>query len=132
MEKVYKHKDLAVIWKSDLCIHSGKCVKGLPNVFKPNDKPWIDLSEVEKTDLMKTIDTCPSGALSYKAEEEKKNNPQVEVIVIKGGPLLVKGEVNITDSEGKIKIMPKCSLCRCGASSNKPFCDGTHKSITFE
>lgn len=132
MEKQYKNKDVTVIWKPDLCIHSANCVKGLPNVFKPNDKPWINLSEVDKVDIMKTIDTCPSGALSYRQEEDKLKNPPVEVVVIKGGPLLVKGEVIITDSEGEIKTMPKCSLCRCGASSNKPFCDGSHKSITFE
>ncbi|WP_026571718.1 MULTISPECIES: CDGSH iron-sulfur domain-containing protein [Sediminibacillus] len=49
------------------------------------------------------------------------------------GSILVKGEVELLDAEGNVyETKPAFSLCRCGASSNKPFCDGTHKKIGFE
>ncbi len=57
-------------------------------------------------------------------------NPTIQVL--EDGPLIVSGEVEITDSSGgKIDSADKVALCRCGASSNKPFCDGTHKKIGF-
>lgn len=52
--------------------------------------------------------------------------------ILRDGPLIVSGGVEITDSSGgKIDCGDKAALCRCGASSNKPFCDGTHKKIGF-
>ena len=65
---------------------------------------------------------------------------ETKITVIKNGPLLVQGNVNITGENGQsIPVNgPKCALCRCGASENKPFCDGSHKghfeheAIAFE
>ena len=58
----------------------------------------------------------------------------VKIQTKKNGPLLVTGVVDLLDSEGnpiKVERNP-FALCRCGASSNKPFCDGTHSKIGFE
>lgn len=59
---------------------------------------------------------------------------ETKIIVIKNGPLLVQGSVNITGENGQsIPVSgPKCALCRCGASENKPFCDGAHNKISFQ
>ena len=59
----------------------------------------------------------------------------VTIQVAKNGPLLVKGVVQMSDAEGKPIAMPAApsvALCRCGQSSNKPFCDGTHRKVNFQ
>lgn len=61
----YKNGDLTVVWEAKKCIHAGNCVKALPQVYKPKEKPWIHAENASKEDLIKQINTCPSGALSY-------------------------------------------------------------------
>lgn len=57
----------------------------------------------------------------------------VKINIIKNGPLIVNGEVELTDSEGKrYPAQKRMALCRCGASAEKPFCDGTHSKIGFQ
>ncbi|QQS40092.1 MAG: (4Fe-4S)-binding protein [Acidobacteriota bacterium] len=65
-EKEYTNGEITVIWKPELCAHSGNCVRGLPEVFKPGERPWINIGEASSEEIKRTIDTCPSGALSYK------------------------------------------------------------------
>jgi len=65
-EKEYTNGDVTVIWKPDVSAHSGNCVRGLPKVFKPGEKPWVQIEAASSEEIRKTIDTCPSGALSYK------------------------------------------------------------------
>ena len=67
--------------------------------------------------------------------EEKKEitPPQTKITVFANGPLRVHGSLEVTDKDGNIVIKEKgASFCRCGASSNQPFCDGQHKKIGFE
>lgn len=137
--KEYSNGEITVIWKPDLCIHSGNCVNGSPNVFKPKERPWINPENSTSEKIMQTIDKCPSGALAYRIEDEsmEKNedkNGVVKIKVTKGGPLLVNGTIEIEDSSGETKSTEgkTTALCRCGASSNKPFCDGSHSSIDFQ
>ena len=63
--KEYTNGEVTVVWKSTLCKHAAECVKNSPKVFRPNQRPWIDVSQASSEELMKTIDKCPSGALSY-------------------------------------------------------------------
>lgn len=65
----YKKDNLTVIWKPEICIHSGICAKGLQNVFNPRRRPWIDVTQAEADQIKEQIKKCPSGALSF--EEEK-------------------------------------------------------------
>lgn len=62
----YKAKDLTVIWKPDLCIHAGICVKTLPKVYNPKERPWVKPEFATTEELIKQIDACPSGALTYR------------------------------------------------------------------
>ena len=64
--KHYQKGELTVVWKPKMCIHSAVCAKGLPNVFKPQEKPWVDTNGASEEDIMKQIDACPSKALTYK------------------------------------------------------------------
>lgn len=64
-EKEYTNGEITVIWKPEACAHSGNCVRGLSEVFKPGERPWIRIGKASSEEIKRTIDTCPSGALSY-------------------------------------------------------------------
>jgi uncharacterized Fe-S cluster protein YjdI len=135
VRKEYSNGEVTVVWEPEKCIHSGICASGLSKVFKPNEKPWIDVDAAKSEELMHQIDKCPSGALSYftnGAEKTATVAKETKVEVMKNGPLLVHGDLEVVDS-GTSEIKQKMSaFCRCGASSNKPYCDGSHKKIGFE
>ncbi|MDQ6809883.1 MAG: CDGSH iron-sulfur domain-containing protein [Verrucomicrobiota bacterium] len=58
---------------------------------------------------------------------------EVMIDIIKNGPFIIKGDVQLTDSDGNTYPAEKrMALCRCGASTEKPFCDGTHSKIGFQ
>ena len=136
--KHYTKGDVTIVWKPEQCIHSTVCWKGLKEVFNPNKHPWIDMDGADIEQIKEQVSHCPSGALSY-IEDNKEvtaDNIQTEVVtsveVMKNGPLMIYG--NITVKDNKVNILHKnkvTAFCRCGASSNKPFCDGTHIKIGF-
>lgn len=130
--KEYSNDDITVCWDPDKCIHSRNCVKGLPQVFDKSQRPWINMQGASSEEIMKTIDKCPSGALSYK-KTGTDQRPSAIIKVIKNGPLLVEGECALVDREGgQVKSCGPFALCRCGGSKNKPFCDGAHTKIGFD
>ncbi|MDR0872452.1 MAG: (4Fe-4S)-binding protein [Prevotellaceae bacterium] len=65
MEKKYNNGEITIVWKPDLCIHSTNCWHGLPSVFRPVLHPWIEPHGADTARIIKQIDACPSGALSY-------------------------------------------------------------------
>ena len=129
----YTNGDVTVVWEAGLCIHSAKCVAGSPKVFKPKERPWIQLDDTESESLIETVKTCPSGALTYyKTAEGKKKEIAVasettKIEVMPNGPLLVFGELSVKHDNGTEETKSKqTAFCRCGKSGNQPFCDGTH------
>ena len=64
MEKRYTNGEITVVWKPDICIHSGICARGLPLVFDPRRRPWIDMQHADTATIEKQVAACPSGALS--------------------------------------------------------------------
>ena len=138
ISKEYTNGEVTVVWKPDLCIHSGICFNGLPKVFKPKEKPWVDVMAAATDKIIQQVMACPSGALSYyKNEDEGREivSDESEVIVemMKDGPLMVYGNIRLKMHDGSAVTKHKVTaLCRCGASSNKPYCDGTHKKINFK
>jgi len=69
MTKHYTNGDITVIWKPELCRHSGICARGLPTVFRPRLKPWIDLTPADSATIAAQVERCPSGALSWSRNE---------------------------------------------------------------
>lgn len=61
----YSNADVTIVWKPDICTHSGRCARGLPGVFKPKEKPWITPEGSVTEKIIEQIKKCPSGALSY-------------------------------------------------------------------
>lgn len=61
----YKNEDITILWKPALCIHSGECVKALPKVYNPKERPWVKIENATTPELKSQISKCPSKALSY-------------------------------------------------------------------
>lgn len=66
--KEYTNGEVTIVWQSGKCIHSGNCVKGLPEVFKPKEHPWIQPDNGSTEKILEVVQRCPSGALSIKQE----------------------------------------------------------------
>jgi uncharacterized Fe-S cluster protein YjdI len=135
MMKEYSNDEIVVIWDPEKCIHARECVKGLPQVFNREKTPWVDIRGAGSKEIIKVIDRCPSGALSYKMVKKagESETTYAQIKVMKNGPLLVEGDCALIDSTGKeVARAGHLALCRCGSSGNKPFCDGTHIKIGFD
>jgi CDGSH-type Zn-finger protein/uncharacterized Fe-S cluster protein YjdI len=136
--KSYVGKTITIHDNRRICSHAAECVNNLPSVFKLNSRPWIDPDAAEVEEIADTIKKCPSGALSYSInsiEYRDQNDRNPMVTVSKDGPYLITGGVeligdNIEFGDGASK--EHYTLCRCGASQNKPFCDGMHRAINFK
>ncbi|MCE2996400.1 MAG: (4Fe-4S)-binding protein [Cyclobacteriaceae bacterium] len=135
--KKYTNGEVTVVWKPNECIHSTICFKGLGEVFDPRKRPWITPEGASTDKIIEQVKKCPSGALSYYLNRDADNKVKIEaetiVETMPNGPLLVYGNVSIKDKDGNLTQKNNVTaFCRCGASSNKPFCDGSHKKIGFE
>ena len=69
----YSNGEITVIWKPDVCKHSGKCFTGLREVFDPKRRPWIDLTKAETQKIIEQVKKCPSGALSIADRSSESN-----------------------------------------------------------
>lgn len=133
--RVYANDAIEVHWEPKLCIHARNCVRGLPLGFDPQRRPWIDVDAAQADEIADVIRTCPTGALHFRrldggVQEEPQDDTTVEPQP--NGPLFVRGRIKIVDGEGRlIREDTRVALCRCGASENMPFCDGSHKRIGF-
>ena len=131
----YKSDQIEVTYDPKLCIHAAECVKGLPKVFNPNSKPWVDPNNASSDEVAAVIERCPTGALKYKRLDggKKETNPaETNIKIVSNGPLYLSGKIKITDTNGEnFTEETRVALCRCGQSKNKPFCDNTHKEIDF-
>ncbi len=135
--KKYSNGEVTIVWRPGECIHSTICFRGLGEVFDPRKRPWITPENASTEKIIEQIKKCPSGALSYYMNsdtEQKQVEVKSETIIetSANGPLLVYGNVTVKDKEGILtKKNNVTAFCRCGASSNKPYCDGSHKKINF-
>jgi CDGSH-type Zn-finger protein len=140
--KDYVGKKITVHDNRRICSHAAECVNNLPSVFRLNARPWIDPDGANVEEIINTIRKCPSGALSYSIdgiEHKDQNDRNPMVTVSKDGPYLITGDIELIggDANNTIQFGDRASkehytLCRCGASNNKPFCDGMHKVINFK
>ncbi|MCB0794687.1 MAG: (4Fe-4S)-binding protein [Flavobacteriales bacterium] len=136
-EKVirYANDAITVEWRPERCIHSQRCWRELGQVFRPKEKKWVDVDAAPPDVIRDQVNKCPSGALSIKTDDMEHGTASsgTQVDLMPNGPALVKGAITITYPDGRTETKEKgCALCRCGASANKPFCDGSHKSNGFE
>ncbi|VAX12274.1 hypothetical protein MNBD_GAMMA24-452 [hydrothermal vent metagenome] len=127
----YSGSEVTVYFDAGKCIHARVCVLTLPDVFRVNASgPWIVPDNAEAEDIAALAHNCPSGAITYKRHDKDKQEqpPFTNLIrVLENGPLAVLADIDIGNSEALIRA----TLCRCGASDNKPFCDGKHEKAGF-
>ncbi len=117
-----------------ICAHAGRCTDGLPAVFRYGEEPWIDPQGASREEIIATVRKCPSGALSYSVEgvEFQRGEHEPGIFVSPNGPYVVTGCPDLAGTVfGDGAAVRQFTLCRCGGSKNKPFCDGTHWSIEF-
>lgn len=131
----YRGEALVVRYEKVRCIHAAECVHGLPEVFDPGARPWVSPDGAEAERVLAVVARCPSGALTVErldggaAEEVPRENT---VAIQPNGPLYLRGELELLDAEGEVVARAtRMALCRCGASANKPFCDGSHARAGF-
>jgi CDGSH-type Zn-finger protein len=102
-------------------------------VFDPERRPWIDPLRATAVEIAAAIERCPTGALHYESAAGP-SEPVLEnrVLVAADGPLYVSGDVQLKDANGaELLADTRVALCRCGASENKPLCDGRHADVGF-
>jgi uncharacterized Fe-S cluster protein YjdI/CDGSH-type Zn-finger protein len=135
LTKEYATDEIVVEWEPRLCFHSQNCVRSLPQVFDESRRPWVKVDAASADEVEAAVARCPSGALRTRRVRvpPRRHEGPTEVRASANGPLLVTGGVRILDSDGAVLFEgERAALCRCGGSSNKPFCDGTHRTNSFE
>jgi len=139
IDKKYTNGEITVFWQPKKCIHATTCYRELIEVFNPRKRPWVNMDGAPTEEIIRVVKLCPTQALSFKYNNELApvNSPETapvlcEARVMEDGPLVLKGDFRIYDTDGQeLRHMKMTSLCRCGASETLPFCDGTHRKIGF-
>ena len=128
--KAYVGKTITIHDNRRICSHAAECINCLPKVFDSCKKPWIDPDGAAASEIIAVIERCPSGALSYTINDEHHvewDNDEAVIKVSEDGPLCCSGGIIIKDADQTIpQAASHYTLCRCGKSANKPFCDGAH------
>ena len=131
----YSSGQITVQYDVGRCIHAAECVRGLPAVFDPKRRPWIDPGQTDDlSKLAEVIERCPTGALQYRSEEGAPAESPDETNVVRvrrRGPLYMRGSFRLLHPDGETSDETRLALCRCGLSENKPFCDNSHVGAEF-
>lgn len=142
-DRKYTNGEITVFWQPKKCIHATTCYRELIEVFNPRKRPWVNMDGAPTEEIIRVVKLCPTQALSYKRNVDinAENNGDkdagvqenlAEARVMEDGPLVLKGNFVLYDTDGKeLRHLKMSSLCRCGASNNLPYCDGTHRKIGF-
>ena len=141
----YTNGEITVYWRPAKCTHVTTCFNELREVFDPSRRPWVNMKGASTKDIIRVVDLCPTGALTYKYNNDidstdnmeysigyQPEEPAAEIKVMPNGPLVVKGNFKIIGPGGvELRKMKMVSFCRCGHSNNMPYCDGMHRKIGF-
>jgi len=140
---IYTGQAATVFDNRGLCAHSGFCTDRLGSVFHLGREPFVTPSGARFDDIVRAARRCPSGAIGAGVDGARepaltdvRRPPQIEVS--KDGPYRVSGGVALRAETAEPIVrnqgasLEHYSLCRCGASVNKPFCSGMHWSAEFK
>jgi CDGSH-type Zn-finger protein/uncharacterized Fe-S cluster protein YjdI len=130
----YPGQAVVVHYDRGRCIHAAECVRGLPAVFDPDRRPWIEPDAAAADAVAEVVGRCPTGALSIERTDggAVPDAGAPRVAVAPDGPLFLGGSIELVDDEGRVTQRERrAALCRCGASQGKPFCDGSHARVGF-
>jgi CDGSH-type Zn-finger protein/uncharacterized Fe-S cluster protein YjdI len=133
--RTYEGASVKVVYDVPRCIHAAECVKQLGEVFDPDAHPWVNPDRAPAEDVVRVVLQCPTGALKFQRPDGTAEDapPTNSVRLDPNGPLYVRGDVHITTPTGTAILSDtRLALCRCGASKNKPLCDGAHTEAGFD
>lgn len=129
----YTGQSVEITYDRDLCIHAAECGRGSKALFDASKDPWCDPDAVSAEQALAVVARCPTGALKARrldgAADAKAVSDGNVVTVNPDGPLYVQGDVTVNQAPAE---GGRLALCRCGASSKKPFCDGSHVKAGFK
>jgi CDGSH-type Zn-finger protein/uncharacterized Fe-S cluster protein YjdI len=130
--EVKEGNGVRLIFEASRCIHSRNCVLSRPDVFVPNVVgEWLHPEKASPGEIAELAHACPSGAIRYERTdgEAQETPPMVNTIRVReNGPLAIHATITIGDADEHTRA----TLCRCGASANKPYCDGSHNQAEFQ
>ena len=131
----FENDAIEVTWSQRRCIHAAECVRRLPPVFQPGERPWVKLERAEADAVAEVVQRCPTGALHFTRRDGGANEVPAEqnlVLVSAHGPTYLRGDIEIIAPDGSVLLKDtRVALCRCGASANKPLCDNAHRASGF-
>lgn len=130
----YAGEGLTIHDDRSVCAHAGFCTDNLAAVFKLGEEPWIEATAADVDAIVAQVAQCPSGALTVTIGDDPAPDDLPQgVNPVPNGPYRITGGVQVLASDGTpYEIRNRQTLCRCGGSANKPFCNGTHWHIGFE
>jgi uncharacterized Fe-S cluster protein YjdI/CDGSH-type Zn-finger protein len=136
VEREYENDDIVVYWEPGLCVHVGRCLRILPEVFDVDARPWVNISAANADEIAEAILACPSGALQFRRKDggPQEEPPEQTIVRLRpNGPMYVQGHIRIEGPGRKLlRETTRAALCRCGASQNKPYCDNSHRKIDWK
>ena len=129
----YEGRGGIVTYDVKRCIHAAECVHGLPSVFDPAAKPWVNPDGADAAAVAATVDRCPSGALQVERPDGPEPAPASNTATLAAdGPTYLRGDLALLAPDDTVALADtRLALCRCGASRNKPLCDGSHRKAGF-
>lgn len=132
-KEIVKGQEVTITFDASRCIHSRGCVLGHPEVYVPNVKgEWIHPDAASADTVMFTALNCPSGAIRVARNDGSVTSDTPPVVntvrVRENGPYAIEADLTIRKDA---QPTPRATLCRCGQSRNKPFCDGAHATAGF-
>ena len=132
-EEIVTGRDVTIRFDARRCVHSRNCVLGHPEIFVPNvPGEWIHPDAASAEVAMHVALACPSGAIRVTRNDGSASSDTAPIVntvrLRENGPLAFEAELQI---KGQPQASPRATLCRCGQSANKPFCDGAHAAAGF-
>ena len=130
----YRGAGITVSFDARRCIHAARCVHGLPAVFDPKRRPWIEPDAAGAERVAEVVRACPTGALRYEPAggiEAERPEERNTVTIMPNGPLHLRGDLAFVSPDGVETREARAALCRCGASRKKPYCDNSHEEVGF-
>jgi CDGSH-type Zn-finger protein/uncharacterized Fe-S cluster protein YjdI len=130
-KETVRGRNVTIHFDATRCVHSRNCVLGRPDVFVPNaEGEWIHPDNATADEVAALAASCPSGAITYERFDGVANEqpPMVNTVrVLENGPLAFHAPLTIAAADQALRA----TLCRCGASTHKPYCDGSHSVVGF-
>jgi uncharacterized Fe-S cluster protein YjdI/CDGSH-type Zn-finger protein len=132
--QTYSTEQITVTFDPTRCIHAAECIRAQPEVFDSGRRRWIRPELGTADAIADAVHRCPTGALHYQLPSGPIETPDDEVSLRmkRNGPLYIRGQTRVEREDGSVILEDyRVALCRCGATANAPFCDGSHTRVGF-